>query len=261
MFFQLYFFGCIGQAFSTSDSTEGDKIVSELEEIPSSGPSSHWPSKVRLSALGSSEHRGIFYVDYLLPLYYSQDHTTLLFFNPKQNYSTPSAQETNLGVGLRQIFFDKFILGAHFFYDKKLAHSDKLYSQIGGGFEFLSQPFDFRFNYYDPVTKAKVTDDSYEFGSTSLIHVNNMEEPLGGFDFELGFPIPAKQLKTRLYFGGFFFNSKLGKDVNGYKIRSETDLTNWFAVDLALNSRNAGEAEFIGGVRFTIPIELGRVLS
>ncbi|MFA5287482.1 MAG: right-handed parallel beta-helix repeat-containing protein, partial [Candidatus Omnitrophota bacterium] len=50
-------------------------------------------------------------------------------------------------------------------------------------------------------------------------------------------------------------------DVNGYKIRSETDLTNWFAVDLALNSRNAGEAEFIGGVRFTIPLELGRVLS
>ena len=192
-------------------------------------------------------------MDYLLPLYYFKDQSTLLFFNPKQNLYTPSAEETNLGLGLRKIFSDKFILGTHFFFDRKFAHSNKLYSQVGAGFEFLSKPFDFRFNYYDPTTKAKVVDESHEFGSTTLVNVKNMEEPLGGYDFEFGFPVLPKKLNTRLYLGGFFFNSRIGKDNNGCRIRSETNLTNWFALETTFNSRNAQETEFIGGIRITIP--------
>ncbi len=126
----------------------------------STQPSRETAGKVRLSASGSTEKRGIFDVDYLLPLYYSEDKGTLLFLNPKQSVYSPFAAETNLGVGLRKISHEKFILGTHFFFDRRLAHSGKLYSQIGAGLEFLSQPFDFRFNYYNPTTKAKVVDDS-----------------------------------------------------------------------------------------------------
>jgi parallel beta-helix repeat protein len=253
---------CAGQEKSAAQEKALEALGSTAASEPSPATPNYYPSKIRLSASGSTEKRGIFYIDYLLPLYYSQDQTTLLFFNPKQNLYTPSSEETNLGLGLRKIFNDSFILGMHFFFDRKLAHSDKFYSQVGAGLEFLSEPFDFRFNYYDPTTKAKVIDDNnYEFGSTTLVNVKSMEEPLGGYDFEFGFPVPFKKLNTRLYFGGFFFNSKLGKDNNGYRIRSETNLTNWFVLDLTFNSRNAQETEFIGGLRFTIPLELGRVVS
>lgn len=217
------------------------------------------PSKIRLSALGSTENRGIFYIDYLLPIYYSEDQSTLLFLNPKQNLFTPYALETNLGTGFRKIFSDKYILGLHFFYDKKYSRKNKLYSQLGYGFEFLSQPFDLRFNYYDPKTKAKVIDSGYELGDMYLVHWNSYEEPLEGYDFEVGFPIVPQELKTRIYFGGFFFNSHYGKDVNGYRIRSETDINKWLAIDMTINSKNAAETEFIGGFRVTIPLELGRV--
>ena len=238
LIFQLSAFGVVAAVASS--------------ELPQA-TSGYYPSKIRLSASGSTEERGIFYVDYLLPLYYFKDQSTLLFFNPKQNLYTPSAEETNLGLGLRKIFSDKFILGTHFFFDRKFAHSNKLYSQVGAGFEFLSKPFDFRFNYYDPTTKAKVVDESHEFGSTTLVNVKNMEEPLGGYDFEFGFPVLPKKLNTRLYLGGFFFNSRIGKDNNGCRIRSETNLTNWFALETTFNSRNAQETEFIGGIRITIP--------
>lgn len=57
------------------------------------------PSKVRLSAQGSTEGRGIYYIDYLLPLYYSKDQDLLLFFNTKETISSPHQEEQNLGVG------------------------------------------------------------------------------------------------------------------------------------------------------------------
>lgn len=224
--------------------------------------SAYWPGKVRLSALGSSEDRGIFYIDYLFPLYYSQDQTAIVFLNPKQNLFTPYGLESNLGGGVRKVFCEKYILGAHFFYDKKYSRKHKLYSQVGYGVEFLSQPFDFRFNFYDPKTKAKVVEDAgYALGETNLLHFSIYEEPLEGYDFELGFPMIPKELKSRLYFGGFFFDSKLAKDVNGYRLRSETDINKWLAMDMVFNNRNAGESEFIGGLRVTLPFEWARIID
>lgn len=218
------------------------------------------PSKVRLSAQGSTEGRGIYYIDYLLPLYYSKDQDLLLFFNTKETISSPHQEEQNLGVGVRRIFFDKYILGAHYFYDKKYSRKKKFYSQNGCGLEFLSEPFDFRFNYYDPTSKAKTVDDGYEFGGTHLIYTQSQEEPLEGFDFEIGLPVIPKKAKTRIYAGGFFYDSNLAKNVNGFRARTETDINKWLAIDTVLDSRNAGEIDFMGGIRITIPLELGRVL-
>ena len=48
----------------------------------STQPSRETVGKVRLSASGSTEKRGIFDLDCLLPLYYSEDKGTLLFLNP-----------------------------------------------------------------------------------------------------------------------------------------------------------------------------------
>lgn len=258
--------------------TVGWGLTSDLPKAPLPGnetqqeAQSYYLSKIRFGAYGSTEDRGIFYVDYLLPLFYSQDQNTLLFINPKQSWFTPqSSDEMNIGVGIRHIFNDKFILGLHTFYDKKDSPTHKLYSQVGWGFELLSQPFDFRFNYYDPHTKAKVISESstggsgYKFGSMGLIQGGSLtrtyEEPLEGYDFEFGSPIIPKQLKTRMYLGGFFFDSKLAKDYNGMRVRTETDLNKWLSMDMTLNRCGNGETEFIGGLRVTIPLELGKTIK
>ena len=194
-------------------------VASTQIEAKEEGSYSYLPTKLRLSTQVSTEDRYIFYLDYLLPLYYSQDKTTLFYFNPKKVYSSPKAEELNLGLGFRHIFssddYEDFILGVHFFYDKKYSANKAWHYQRGYGLEFLSKPFDFRFNYYQPINDARSVDTTYSFGSSSLIYTNSMEEPLEGFDFELGFPLYPEKLKTRLYLGGFFYDSKLAEDHNG----------------------------------------------
>ncbi|MDD2688835.1 MAG: right-handed parallel beta-helix repeat-containing protein [Candidatus Omnitrophica bacterium] len=221
-----------------------------------------FPGKIRLSVQGSTEHRSTYYADYLLALYYPKEEETLIFFNPKETIQDPSAEELNLGLGIRRIIAEKYILGVHFFYDKKHSHSRAWHYQRGYGLEFLSQAFDFRFNYYDPVNKPRVVNETYNFGQTNLIHYSDYEEPLEGFDIELGFPLRFKPLKTtRVYIGGYSYNSGLGKDKRGQRIRTETNFFDWLSLDLTYNNLSSNEGEFIGGVRFTIPIEPGRLLQ
>jgi hypothetical protein len=224
-----------------------------------STPDNSWPSKVRLFAGGASHGRGIYYIDYLVPLYYSEDKDNLLFFNPKERLDSPFEEETNLGLGFRKVFNDNFILGLNYFYDKNYSINDKLYSQNGCGFEILSQSLDIRFNYYKPITGAKVVDTTYEFGSTSLLETNNREEPLEGFDFEFGGPVFDRYTKTKVYVGGFFYNSKLSKDLRGERVRTETNLNNWLSIDNILERTDNGKLNVTSGIRVTIPFELGRV--
>ena len=215
------------------------------------------PVKVQISAYGSNEksQRGLFTTDFIVPLYYPQDKNTLVFFNPKYAYTTPGADEINQGIGLRHIFNDAFILGINTFFDRRLARSGKWYSQAGLGLEYLSKPLDVRLNWYKPLTRPKVVDDGYEFGSTSLIYYQNKEEPLQGLDFEVGVPVFDKYTRTRLYLGGFFYQSRFSKDVNGFRARTETSLTKWFSLDTTFNSKVDGQTEFYGGARVILPFE------
>lgn len=215
------------------------------------------PVKVNISAYGTNEksQRGLFTTDFIVPLYYPQNKDTLFFFNPKYTYTTPNADEVNLGFGLRHIFNDSFMLGMNAFFDRRLSHANKWYSQAGIGFEYLSHPLDARLNWYKPLTGAKVVDYGYEFGPTSLQYWENKEEPLQGLDFEVGVPVFDKYTKTRLYLGGFCYQSRLSKDVNGFRARTETSLTNWLSLDTILNFKANGKVDFIGGVRITLPFE------
>ncbi|MGE5197191.1 MAG: NosD domain-containing protein [Deltaproteobacteria bacterium] len=218
------------------------------------------PSKLRASAQVSSERRQALSLDYIFPMYLSSEQDTLIFLNPKGTTFFPKGDEINLGLGFRKAFLDKFILGIHFFYDKKYSPNRVWHSQLGYGFEFLSEPFDFRFNYYNPITKAKVVRDDYFLGETSLLYWQMKEESLPGFDFEFGVPLLPNILHSRIYAGGFDFNSKLSKDVRGARLRTETDFNKWLSMDLTVNSRNKQETEFIGDIRLNLPLELCRVI-
>ncbi|MBN2483151.1 MAG: inverse autotransporter beta domain-containing protein [Candidatus Omnitrophica bacterium] len=233
-----------------------DEYVSSLN---ASNQERYYPSKIRFAGQVSTEHRGSFYVDYLFPIWYAQDENSLIFFNPKQTIHTNSSDELNLGVGYRKIFWDKFIAGLHFFYDRKNSPADVTHEQVGWGLELLSEPIDFRFNYYDPTSGVKVVDENYSFGSTRLLVSHSYEEPLKGFDFEVGVPIEV--INTRAYAGGFFYDSKIANDVEGYRIRTETDINNWLSLDLEMNSKNKQETEFVGGLRVTVPLEFGKLLD
>jgi len=236
----------------------------DLPENQGTQTTGYWPSRFRLGTQYSTEgDRSIFYLDYLFPLFYSQDENTLVFFNPKQTWSHPHSDELNLGAGIRQIFDDDYILGMHIFYDKKHSINKLWHEQIGVGLEYLSEPLDVRINYYHPITDAKELSGTnfYSLGEINLIRWKNLEEPLQGVDLEAGFPILPEGANTRLYLGGFFYSSDYADDVNGFRARTETDIWKWLALDTVFNLKPHGETEFICGLRVTIPLELGRMLS
>jgi hypothetical protein len=213
------------------------------------------PARINVSNEFSTNGRHSFSMDFLLPVYYSSDRDTLFFFNPKKTCHYPWAQELNLGVGLRKIVSDSYIIGANVFYDKKFSVNDKYHYQLGYGFEYLSRPFDFRFNYYDPISGSRTIDDSgYSFGELSLVNWRTFEEPLEGFDLEFGFPL-LEDLNTRFYIGGFNYDSDLADDVRGLRLRSETQIVEGFYLDLTLNNYENGESNFIVGIRISLPFD------
>lgn len=217
------------------------------------------PVKTYISTYASNEKskRGLFTTDVIVPIYYPDTKDSLLFFNPKYTYTTPEADEINQGLGFRHIFNDAFILGVNTFFDRRMAHSGKWYSQTGIGFELLSYPVDMRLNWYKPTTKYKIVDTTYGFGPTSLIQYDHKEEPLQGLDFEIGYPVLDKYTKTRAYTGGFFYQSRLSKNINGFRFRTETKVTDWLNIDTIINTKSDGQVEFIAGLRVTVPLQWG----
>lgn len=231
-------------------------------QISSSTPEKkYYLFTMQTSALFSTKGRRIFPIDYIIPLYYPDDHTTLLFFNPKQVYGSPFTEEYNIGGGLRKLFLDKYIVGIHSFYDRKYTQNKVWHTQWGMGLEFLSDFVDVRFNYYYPEHSPKLVESGYSFGQTNLLHWEQYEEALKGCDFEVGFPLIPRKLNTRFFLGGFFYDSKLSDNINGFRFRSETALNKWLSVDMQYNAPNHGNDEFVGGLRITIPFEAGRILD
>jgi len=228
--------------------------------------------QVQFSGYASTDksERGLFTTDFIVPLYYSSNKDTLLYFNPKDTISTPFANEIHQGAGIRHIFDDSFILGFNAFFDRRQDYIDDTYvwnSQAGVGLEYLSQPLDLRTNWYKPTTRYKILGgagpqtNTYEFTNTSLVEIpgatqENIVEPLQGLDFEAGVPVFDKYTKTRLYLGGYFYQSRLNKDVNGFRARTETKLTQWLALDTTFNSKVGNTNEFYGGLRVNLAFDL-----
>ena len=220
--------------------------------------------QVQFSAYASTDknEEGLFTADFIVPLIYTADKNTLFYYNPKDTYSTPDANEIHQGVGIRHIFDDSFILGVNTFFDRRQDSSDEWFSQAGVGFEYLSHPLDMRLNWYKPTTGAKTLGaPSYAFGSSDLIEYQQREEPLQGLDLEAGIPVFDKYTRTRVYAGGYFYQSRLAKDVNGFRARTETGLTKWLSLDTTFNSNIDKKVEFYGGLRVTLAFDLSNLFN
>ncbi|RJP56093.1 MAG: hypothetical protein C4541_13010 [Candidatus Auribacter fodinae] len=211
--------------------------------------------------------------DTILPLWYNSPSDSYFFFAPKQTFhSKHGAQEYNFGLGLRQLFADAFILGFNVYYDKRKSPTHHYHYQRGYGIEFLSQYIDARFNYYDPVNKPRRLGSSsgYHLGSEGIVRWERslFEEPLEGFDFEVGCPLPIRQFRTRIFAGASFYDAKLSRDKSFFNLRSETHLTNWLIVDCSMkvpdNHHTLNDDDniyFAAGFRVEIPFELGDLLK
>jgi len=201
-----------------------------------------------------TDDRTLFIFDFLVPVY--RGNNDIVFINAKFTPDLDEAWETNLGVGYRRMLSDKLVLGGNLFYDHRKTQYDSHFDQIGLGFEAMADinniGLSTRFNYYQPLTRAKLGVGSGYVFYGSGIYTAGIEEAMTGFDYEAGIRIPgiSNYVETWAYAGGYHFFGCHTPDVNGFSARLEAMPTDFLRLNFEFRNDNINHDEYFGEVAF-----------
>ena len=84
-----------------------------------------------------------------------------------------------------------------------------------------------------------------------------------GLDYEAGFllPLVSDLIETRFYMGGYHYDSKLGKNINGITARIEARPTPSFVIDVQLKHDNVFHTDAYVGGYVTLPFSIGNIFK
>lgn len=220
-----------------------------------------WPAAIRPGVMaGDKDNATDFNLDLLIPI--TGNEKNLLFFNPNLRIDDNSENEQNIGIGYRGLFSgEKLILGVNGFYDTMHSEHGNRYNQLGLGVEALSQWVDFRANYYSPINNEKHRlhkFDEYSFAKWSLIFRKGYEEALRGWDAEIGVLIPyiSNVIETRAFLGGFWYDSDITDDLNGWRGRIEVRPASLLNLELEVRHDDYRGTNWFYGGYLDIPFSL-----
>ncbi len=236
---------------------------------------SAYPAQIRLGTRNSRNNNDLWgYTDIFIPIYNYKDSITyggkdfLIFVNPKITATDFSTDEQNLGIGMRYLGGDvlleeRFILGLNFFYDSAYSRNGIRHNQLGVGVEFLSKWLDFRSNHYQPLSDKRAVSVSYDFTQQSLIETFKYEEPLAGFDMEVGVLVPfvSNFIETRIYGGGYWYDSDLVQKIEGSKARIEINPSPFVTFTAETRDDNVFGSDFFVGGYISLPFDIGNLLQ
>ncbi|MCR9135511.1 MAG: right-handed parallel beta-helix repeat-containing protein [Alphaproteobacteria bacterium] len=169
----------------------------------------------------------------------AQTPDSLFFLDLKGNYFEQNTQEGNFALGYRRMLDNGFNLGAWLGTDVRSTSLDNTFWQFSGGVEALSHNYDFRANFYLPLTESKAGGgDLTQFAlqGNNIFMTGGREVPLGGVDAEAGFRVPLEEFNTtfsaaelRAYGGGYYFDDNEAlQPVAGGKARLELRIPDVF---------------------------------
>jgi parallel beta-helix repeat protein len=230
------------------------------------GKAPGWTIYVRPGVRYSSRERAVGYLDFLVPLYFTDK--SLLYFNPKASFDNHDNVEWNIGVGYRHLLAgDKLILGGNVFYDGRKSGSGHDYHEIGVGAEVLTEWVNARVNGYIPLSDAEKVDQwrEYYMGPTSLNYswAYRIEEPMSGLDYEIGFKVPgmSNYVETWVYGGGYNYFSDYTDDMVGWSGRIEMIPADFLKVNLMARDDNLRDTEFAGEVTVELPFSIENLVA
>ena len=210
--------------------------------------------------IGNSGNPDNFYLDFLIPFHSRQDSLMMLNFTMSvSNYSGDSADEGNIGFVYRDFLYnDKLMLGFNAFFDTRRTTLDNRFNQVGVGLEAFSHWFDFRANYYHPISDASREpqfDTFYPGGPTGTLVTLGFEEPLQGWDAEVGalLPIISNYLETRVFAGLYSFYPSYLDRIYGNEFKVEIRPNDFITLKAEFHDDNISSSTYLGGY-LTIPI-------
>ncbi|MGM0564732.1 MAG: inverse autotransporter beta domain-containing protein [Pseudomonadota bacterium] len=183
----------------------------------------------------AGDDRSYYGIASLIPFY--QDGERMAYADVRYSASDVDTDEINLGAGFRQFNADQTaIMGVYGAYDYRESATKREYNQITLGGEWLTDTWDYRANFYFPVS-----DDSYEIGkaedditeesefsghelvrtTTTIGGGTIYEEALSGGDLEVGRLMSFDNFEMRGYLGAYRFGADVVGDTTGARARLE----------------------------------------
>ncbi len=207
-------------------------------------------------------NRTIRSANFMLPIKQTKD--KLLFSDIRFVSTSAEEFEGNFGLAYRKINNingKDIIFGSYGFLDRRKSQFNNYFTQINMGGEALSSKWSFRTNFYQPLTNDKIIEDKPDTAaltSDGYVLVNNgqtLEVALKGFDIEVGRKIDfIKDTWLNVGFYRFgFANDEI--DLEGFRIRSYTDITDWLRLGGEYSHDNVrGSNRFIE-LKLRIPLQ------
>lgn len=188
--------------------------------------------------------RSILMSEFWVPI--AQDEDGVFYGDYRMMGDDNDNYEFNLGLGYRQItsvpFLDqKGVIGINGWLDRRKTALGSTFHQVTVGAEWLGESIDLRLNGYIPLSDGReieVPNASPQgpalVGTGIVVNTNGrvLEEPLHGFDLELGWELGEKidfvrdhTDSFRVYGGAYYFDGPHTEDVAGVRARFTTDVT------------------------------------
>jgi hypothetical protein len=164
----------------------------------------------------------------------AQDDVSMWFVNLRNDMFWEHGDfghEFNLGGGYRRLMGDdgSWILGGYGFFDRMESRYDNHFNQGTLGVEAMWLDWDARINGYLADDDEKLTSNAQSavamFSSGTVVVKSGIEQAQSGFDAEVGWRLPfdldSMLGDTRVYAGGFYFDSDMMSSIAGPKLRAE----------------------------------------
>ncbi|MCX5697525.1 MAG: inverse autotransporter beta domain-containing protein [Candidatus Omnitrophica bacterium] len=205
-------------AASRSEAIENTLLAANLQNSPPLQKGSpeetstnipDWIKRTNFNIQAGTDQRPRYFLETVQPLLGTQE-KDIVIFNQLRISSSSERPTYNIGLGLRKIFAEKYLLGINSFYDYQDLHQ---HSRGGVGFEVITDKgFESRLNTYIRISgRRQIAEDSANI---------YYEKVANGFDWEEGIPLPyLPQLKV--YGGGYWYNFEHFKNKYGWKSRLE----------------------------------------
>jgi hypothetical protein len=200
--------------------------------------------------------------DLMLPAFGNENGVLFLDAQGKSNLDT--AWFGSLGMGYRQAYQDKRILGAYVFADRNISPQNNAFWFVSPGLESMGQVWDFRVNGYIPAsTQREFVSSNFasDTGDYSYVDVtgheqydtivNSYEEVGWGADAEIGRTIPLLT-GLRVYVGGYHFSLNDSDDINGVAGRFEYPITSHISLNFRDSYDNQQHNSAVVGLRFSL---------
>ena len=188
--------------------------------------------------LGKSNQAGnsrdISNVNLLLPLKFKQD--ILFFTNLIYMRDFQHNQEYNIGLGIRYIY-PQYLVGSYVFFDRRFTQYNTNVSQMTFGVELLASMYEFRTNFYLPISRMKtighsqqqVESSSLKMTTVSVIKGNLIVTPLSGIDLEALCHAPFYR-DLSMSAGYYHFTAQGVSELNGIRFKADLKLASWIKI-------------------------------